>query len=54
MKVAFPYGLHGHQHRTLYNPISQGWYPQWALLAVGLRNIDTTSRLRLIGSGQQL
>ncbi len=54
MKVAFPDRLHGHEHGTLYDPIPKGRNTQWPLLAVGLRDIDSSRRLWLIATCQQL
>lgn len=54
MEVAFPNRLHGHQHRTLDDAVSQGRDTQWSFLAVGFGDIDALDRLRAVVPRQQV
>jgi len=53
MEIAFPDGLHSHQHCALNNPIRQGRDTQWTQLAVRLWNINPFYRLRTIPACQK-
>ena len=53
MEITLPNRFHGHQHRSLHNPIPQAWDTKRPQLAVRLRNVNAPRGLRLVGARKQ-